>query len=321
MHALRSYVALLVCVIVSACAPEPAAVTPMQTTPPAGTAIPTETGPQLGAVWRRPADRMDMVFVPSGEFVMGSDREMAKYAKRLCDKSSGELAVATCQAAAFVDEQPAHEVRLDAFWIDRTEVSNAQYQSCVQAKICDEPLLKSSYSRPSYYADPAYNAYPVVNVEWHMAERYCLWVEARLPTEAEWEYAARGPDSRIFPWGNDFDRSRLNYCDAGCPLLSDKTHDDGYADTAPVGTFPSGASWIGALDMAGNAREWVADWLGRYPTGEAVNPTGPETGALKISRGGSWYDTPDDVRSANRGGESLEYYRHNLGFRCAMDVE
>jgi len=264
---------------------------------------------------------MDMVFVPAGEFSMGSDREMAKYAKRLCEASSGELAVATCQAAAFVDEQPAHAVQLDAFWIDRTEVTNAQYQDCVEAKACAELPLRSSYSRPSYYGVPAYNAYPVVNVQWQMAATYCSWVDARLPTEAEWEYAARGPESRIFPWGSQFDPSRLNYCDKGCPLLSDTSYDDVYADTAPVGTFPSGASWSGALDMAGNAREWVADWLGKYPTNMALNPTGTETGELKISRGGSWYDTPDDVRSANRGGESLEYYRHNLGFRCARDVE
>lgn len=143
----------------------------------------------------------------------------------------------------------------------------------------------------------------------------------RLPTEAEWEYATRGPESRIFAWGNDFERGKLSYCYAGCPLLSDKSYNDRYPDTAAVGSFPSAASWVGALDMTGNVREWVADWLGPYRAGSIANPSGPETGDLKITRGGSWYDTPHDVRGANRGRESLEYYRDNLGFRCATDLE
>ncbi len=262
-----------------------------------------------------------MVFVPSGEFNMGSDRDMLKYARQLCQESSGRLAVATCQAAAFVDEQPVHRVRLGGFWIDRTEVTNGQYRGCVEAGECDPPKLAASFMRAHYYDDPTFTSFPVVNVLWEMAADYCAWVGARLPTEAEWEYAARGPENRLFAWGNDFDKSRLNYCDASCPLLSDKTYTDGYADTAPVGSFPSGASWTGALDLAGNVREWVDDWLGPYAAGEAVNPTGPQTGDLKVTRGGSWYDTPDDVRGANRGGESLEYYRDNLGFRCAQGLQ
>ncbi len=252
---------------------------------------------------------------------MGSDREMAKYAERLCEASSGDLAVAVCQPAAFRDEQPAHAVTLDAFWIDQTEVTNAQYQRCVEAGSCDPPALGASFSRPGYFDDSAYSVYPVLNVTWQMAERYCAWAGARLPTEAEWEYAARGPEGRLFAWGNEFDRSRLNYCDAGCPLLSDPTFSDGYPDTAPVGSFPGGTTWVGALDMTGNVREWVADWLGKYPSAAVENPTGPASGELKVTRGGSWYDTPDDVRAANRGGESLEYYRDNLGFRCAQDAD
>ncbi len=295
-----------------------AACTPAEITQPAPTptppAVPT---PSVGDTWSRQVDGMDMLFVPSGEFLMGSDRDMVKYARQLCTASSGDLAIAGCKAAAFVNEQPAHAVRLDAFWIDRTEVTNAQYRSCVQSGACEPPALSSSFSRASYYGDPAYDSYPVVNVVWQMARQYCSWANARLPTEAEWEYAARGPDSRIFPWGNSFESSRLNYCDAGCPLIADSTNNDGYPDTAPVGSFPSGASWMGALDLAGNAREWVADWLATYPPEDAANPVGPETGELKIPKGGSWYDTPDDVRSANRGGEGLDYFRDNLGFRCA----
>jgi eukaryotic-like serine/threonine-protein kinase len=247
---------------------------------------------------------------------MGSDREMVRYAGELCTTSAGELAIAVCKPAAFANEQPAHRVRLDAFWIDRTEVTNGQYRGCVQSGGCDPPALDSSFSRPSYYDNPVYDSYPVVNIVWQMSAQYCSWANARLPTEAEWEYAARGPESSIFPWGNSFENSRLNYCDADCAMIADSTFNDGYSDTAPVGSFPSGASWMGALDMAGNAREWVVDWLGSYPSEEAANPKGPQTGELKIPKGGSWYDTPDDVRSANRGGESLDYFRDNLGFRC-----
>ncbi len=281
--------------------------------------IPTST--PAGTQRTRPIDAAEMVVVPAGSFVMGSDREMTHFARQLCQESSGALAVATCQAAAFSDEQPAHAVRLDGFWIDRFEVTNRQYEGCVVAGACNPPMLDSSYSRPDYYGSPAHGQYPVVNVLWEMAAQYCRWVGGRLPTEAEWEYAARGPEGRIFAWGNDFDRSRLNYCDAGCPLLSDKAYNDGYPDTAPVGSFRSGASWVGALDMTGNVREWVSDWLGPYRTDIAVNPTGPDDGELRVTRGGSWYDTPDDVRGANRGGESLEYYRDNLGFRCVTDLE
>ncbi len=287
---------------------------------PTSTASPMPPTHPAGEVWRRSADGMDMLFVPAGQFIMGSDREMLKYARQLCAVSKPGLAAAACKAAAFADEAPAHRVGVDAFWIDRTEVTNGQYRACVQAGVCAPPGLKSSFSRPSYYDNPAYEAYPVVNVVWQMAARYCSWANARLPTEAEWEYAARGTESRVYPWGNTFEKTRLNYCDASCALISDSSYDDGYPDTAPVGSFPSGSSWIGALDMAGNVREWVGDWLGKYPSGGGANPKGAEVGELKIPKGGSWYDTPDDVRSANRGGESLEYFRDNLGFRCAKDV-
>ncbi len=273
-----------------------------------------------GELWTRPVDGARMVFVPAGEFAMGSDREMAEYARRLCSESTPDLAVAACKAAAFRDEQPAHRVRLDAFWLDQTEVTNQQYRACVSAGECDPPGQDAWSNRPNYYADPAYSPHPVVNVDWQMAAGYCAWADARLPTEAEWEYAARGPEARVFPWGDDFDPSRLNYCDASCPLLADESHVDGYPDTAPVGSFPSGASWIGALDMAGNVREWVDGWYGVYPSADTMNPKGPSTGDLRITRGGAWYDTPEDTRSTNRGSELPDYFRHNLGFRCAGDL-
>ena len=282
-------------------------------------AAPSQAVPQPGDVRARTADRMQMLYVPAGEFTMGSNRDMAAYGRQLCRDACGDLAIAICRAAAFFDEQPAHLVRLGALWIDRTEVTNGQYRMCVDAGACAEPAERSSFTRADYYDSPAFLNYPVVNVDWNMASAYCEWAGARLPTEAEWEYSARGPDSHIFPWGDTFDKMRVNYCDARCAGLEDSSHDDGYPDTSPVGAFPEGITWVGALDMAGNVREWVRDWLASYSQGELDNPGGPDTGEMKIPKGGSWYDTPDNIRSANRGGEAPDYYRHNLGFRCASD--
>jgi serine/threonine-protein kinase len=112
----------------------------------------------------------------------------------------------------------------------------------------------------------------------------------------------------------------LNYCDVNCKLgPKDETVDDGYADTAPVGSFPTGVSWCGALDMAGNVREWVADWFGYYPSERQVDPTGPSSGESRIPRGGSWLDIPDDIRSTNRGENTPNYTRYKVGFRCAKE--
>lgn len=266
----------------------------------------------------RPADQMMMVYVPAGEFQMGIDRDGFNYARQLCREYGGKEAIATCGQAVFTDEQPMHTVALDGFWIDRTEVTNEQYRRCVEANACKPPVESGSYTRKTYYGDSAYDDYPVVSVRWQQSVDYCAWAGGRLPTEAEWEYAARGPEGRIFPWGNTFDGTRLNYCDVNCKYCpSDEAVDDGYIDTAPVGTFPTGVSWCGALDMAGNVREWVAGWYGRYPSERQINPTGPPSGDSHVTRGGCWLDTPDDVRSTNRGGNRLDYTHPKVGFRCA----
>lgn len=289
-------------------------VTPSPSVTPAATELPAGHT----RVWEK--DGAVMVYVPAGEFRMGSDTDQANTAWDLCKAYIGDLGAGACRLAAFGDERPAHVVTLDGFWIDRTEVTNGQYRQCVQARECAPPVESGSFTRDSYYGDSLYETYPVIWVRWDQAADYCAWAGRRLPTEAEWEYAARGPEGLLFPWGDSFDGTVLNYCDVGCDGVNDETVDDGYPDTAPVGVFPAGASWCGALDMAGNVREWVADWYGRYPSEQQVNPTGPASGDARIPRGGSWYDMPDDVRSANRGGNSSDYSRHKVGFRCASSI-
>jgi formylglycine-generating enzyme required for sulfatase activity len=279
-------------------------------------------GQSLGDTWIRPADHAVMVYAPRGEFVMGSTDDQIKYSVQLCEEDGvrifGEGAI--CFPSEFADETPAHAVILEGFWIDRIEVTNKQYERCVEAGVCTPPVEKESFTRAIYYGESAYDDYPVIWVGWEQAAAYCSWVGARLPTEAEWEYAARGPESRIFPWGNTFDGTRLNYCDASCELgIADEAFDDGYPDTAPVGSYPSGASWCGALDMAGNVREWVTDWYGAYQGRQQENPAGPQSGQLVVSRGGSWFDLPTNVRSVKRGQNTPDFSAYKLGIRCVKD--
>jgi formylglycine-generating enzyme required for sulfatase activity len=250
-------------------------------------------GPSLGDTQVRPADDMQMLYVPSGTFQMGSDES---------------------DSDADSDEFPQHPVTLDAFWIDQTEVTNAQYALCVADGECEESAF-ADYT--NYNRDDC----PVVGVSWHDAAAYCEWVGARLPTEAEWEYAARGEQGFIFPWGDEFDCSRGNFDDEreydgyvvpggeGC---------DGYLTTAPVGSFQIGASWCGAQDMAGNAWEWVADWHGDYPSTAQVNPTGPAEGANMVLRGGGWDSNHTQVRAAYRLDNLIRpAFRFDFaGFRC-----
>jgi len=237
--------------------------------------------------------KVDQVFVSAGSFMMGSE-------------------------GGTDNEQPVHEVTLDAFWIDRTEVTNAQYAACVDDGACDPPGNSSSDTRGSYYGNPEYADYPVIHVSWDDAAAYAAWAGGRLPTEAEWEYAARGPESLEYPWGNTFDGERLNFCDANCPFdPRNSSWDDGHADTAPAGSYPEGASWAGALDMAGNVWEWTNDWYDSdyYTRSPGNNPTGPETGQYRALRGGSWGSFGQNSRAAVRLID-IPVIRYNLiGFR------
>lgn len=278
--------------------------------PPAETVSPTRPLTSQPS-WTRPADGMVMVYVPTGEFQMGIDDEKINEVLRTSSP---------CGKRDWLDNaQPAHFVAVDSYWIDRTEVTNGQYQQCVQAGGCDLP------EDDSYYGNNAYSNYPVVWVSWNQATAYCEWAGARLPTEAEWEYAARGPDGYLFPWGNKFDGKRLNYCDASCgeqcDWWKDSEYDDGYAEAAPVDSYPTGDSWCGVHDLAGNVWEWVADWDGDYLSGQQKDPTGPASGEFRIIRGGSWCDCRFFTVAVFRGSSGPDSSDFRFGFRCAKSAD
>lgn len=262
----------------------------------------------LGDAWVRPMDGASMRYVPGGEFQMGSDDEEVTYATELCDTYGGD-----CSRSVFEEEeQPAHTVALDSFWIDRLPVTVKQFRLCMDAFACQRQSM--GYATPS-------DAYPMIFVSWEEAETYCEWAGGRLPTEAEWEYAARGPEGHVFPWGDTFDAARLNDCDASCQeTVVDTSFDDGYPDLAPTGSFPEGASWCGAEDMAGGVWEWVADWFGPYSVGRQVNPTGPTSGISRVARGGTWSVLPYYTRSATRGYSTPDSALNTMGFRCALSA-
>ena len=238
------------------------------------------------------------VFVPAGAFSMGCAPD---YNYELCD----------------ADAQPIHTVYLEAFYIDRTEVTNAQYRACEEAGVCPHPIADSSETRPDYYTNPRYDNYPMINVDWHRANIYCQWVGKRLPTEAEWEKAARGTDVRWFPWGNE---------EITCELANYKTgiwpHEHYcVGDTVAVGSYPANVSPYGALDMVGNVGEWVADLYESryYHTSPYYAPTGPEQTDKNehLLRGGSWADSWRAVTTYVRLDESETYKYLRIGFRCA----
>ncbi|MFZ5820350.1 MAG: formylglycine-generating enzyme family protein, partial [Chloroflexota bacterium] len=217
------------------------------------------------------------------------------------------------------DEKPAHEVDLDSFWIDQTEVTNAMYQLCVQAKKCNPP------SDETYFGNEQYANYPVVYVSWNDASRYCAWAGRRLPTEAEWEKTARGVDRRVYPWGDEFSCKKGNFDDEtkfDPYVVPGGPNCDGNEYLATVGSYTSGKSRYGALDMAGNVWEWVADWYSDtyYSNSPSTNPMGPASGKLKVLRGGSWSVSVNVVRSSNRYNFDPTTSSSDMGFRCAQDA-
>lgn len=288
-----------------------------------------------GDTWIRPADGMVMVYVPAGQFKMGySDAQVQEILRMYSDG----------QQEWYKDEQPAHAVDLDAFWIDQTEVTNAQFCKFLnkygnQREEGIRWLEPEAGHRGEVYGlieeidgvfrpKTGYENYPVIEVSWYGAAAYSVWINGRLPTEAEWEYAARGPDNLLYPWGNTFDGKLVNYRDASFTFTprgfaKDTAYNDGHASWAPVGSYPNGASWCGTLDMAGNVWEWVNDWWDSeyYALSPGENPQGPISGTVRIARGGSWYDPRWHVCSGGRKGLSPSSYRiHWVGFRCIIPI-
>jgi len=306
--------------------------------PTATTAAPLAEGPAPIDTQVRSTDGMVMVYVPAGEFEMGNTGIQWIWGGSLKD---GDL-----DLQVFTDEQPGHTVHLDAFWIDQTEVTVAMFRIFAEATGYETTAEREDWGNPwtegpmeeewpkvpgADWRHPrgpessAEDDHPVVQVSWEDAAAYCEWAGGHLPTEAQWEKAARGTDGRMWPWGNAYEGARGSFCDAQCPIERWKqdSFDDGYPFTAPVGSFPSGASPYGALDMAGNVWEWVADWYDEdyYGDSPAQNPLGPESGTDRAMRGGAWYDNESWVRCTVRHQNPPWSRCDDVGFRCAIPAQ
>lgn len=271
----------------------PGTVTKIKTPTPASTKTFTAVPPTLtptpgiGSTVTSEKDGMVLVYVPEGEFTMGSD--------------SGSS-----------DEQPVHTVNLDAFWMDRTEATNAMYAQCVEDGGCDSPASVESYSRVRYYGNPEFGNYPVLYVNWNQAAAYCKWAGRELPTEAQWEKAARGPstgpgDGRTYPWGEGIDCDKANY--SSC-----------VGDTTEVGSYADGASIYGALDMAGNVWEWVSSLYQDYPYSATDGREDLTASGSRVLRGGSWQSDGYNVRSASRSRYDPTFTYLYVGFRCSRSL-
>jgi len=291
---LACYLAFMFCLV--ACSNESATISVNLRPPVTPTPIrpPTEASP--GYVWISPIDEMPLVYIPEGSFLMGTSTDDLQFEE---------------------DETPQREIYLDAFWIDQLEITNRMFTECVDNGSCEHPSESGSQARTSYYDNLSFAEYPVVNVNWEQAQTYCSWVGRRLPTEAEWEKAARGTQGQIYPWGNQ---------EPTCELLNIWESETGSAncarDTTLVGKYPNGASPYGVLDMAGNVWEWVADWynVDSYKVGPDRNPQGANTGDARVIRGGSFSESGDTVRSANRNQSDPFADSYLIGFRCALSA-
>jgi formylglycine-generating enzyme required for sulfatase activity len=221
-----------------------------------------------------------MVLIPAGSFQMGSNK--------------GEF-----------DEKPAHTVHLSSFYMDKYEVTNGEYKKCVDAGSCRAPYESTSITRSSYYGDSRYENYPVIYVNWNQAKAYCEWKGGRLPTEAEWEYAARGGLRGMkYPNGDSISPIEANY---SCS----------WSDTAKVGSYdPNG---YGLYDMAGNVWEWTNDWYDEkyYENSPSQDPQGPSNGKYRVVRGGSWFNATYFIRVSNRVRCNAADWDYDTGFRCA----
>jgi formylglycine-generating enzyme required for sulfatase activity len=279
------------------------AVPPTPTTPPQQVVITPEyhspvTRNADWKPWEQTFNGVQMLLVPPGCYTMGSTAQHIQETFRECVAFLGSES--SCNL--FSDEGSQTQICFDQpFWIDRYQVTNAQYGSHGTFTGANEPRT---------------------NITWYEAHQHCQQRGARLPTEAEWEYAARGPDGLIYPWGNEFDGTRLNFCDRNCELnWRDVNWNDGYAEVSPVGSYPAGASWVGALDMAGNTWEWTSTIYRDYPyNANDGRENLDDRASRRTLRGGTWnflrFETRTSARAPNlENFPSSDWY----GFRCVRD--
>lgn len=297
---------------------------------------------KLGDTKLREIDSMEMVYVPSGNFLMGSSDEQLDKAMHDCEEMNG--AENDCPRHIYARlEQPQHNVVLDAFWIDKTEVTNSQFCKFLN-NMGNQTTNGIKWFEPGaghrgvtygyiqeidgiFTPKVGYENHPVIEVSWYGANAYCKWIGGRLPTEAEWEYAAKGTSNNVYPWGNKFNGKIVNYRDSTFDFDNfgkDTRFSDGNSKWAPVGSYPDGASWCVALDLGGNVHEWVDDWYADdyYSNSLEENPQGPDNGELKIGKGGSWYDPSWHVRCSYRKILTPSSTRmHWIGFRCVIPAK
>ena len=224
-----------------------------------------------------------MLLIPGGEFQRGMDDGLP-------------------------DTRPMRRLHLSSFWIDQYEVTNERYHQCVQAGVCSAPKDREAFD------DPDHTQHPVMNVTWFQAHTYCHWTGRRLPTEAEWEKAARGTDGRRYPWGNQ-EGSIQDWLNVHEKEISGN-------GTLPVGSLTETVSPYSVLDLVGNVWEWVNDWYAEdyYDKAPSRNPQGPIRGSFRVLRGGDWSQSPLELQTSYRGWDEMTYWGPRLGFRCAADV-
>ena len=271
-------------------------VPPTETALPRPTSTPLPTNPPVP----NPEDQITLgetVEISGASFMMGCNGE-----------NNGDL---VCPDS----ELPYHEVTLPTYLIDRFEVTNAQYKECVDAGACAAPHSNTSKTREDYFTNPDYNLFPVIHVTFEDAQTYCEWVGMRLPTEAEWELAARSVYANLYPWGNEGPDCTL------ANSLNNLNVTSCVGDTTMVGSYPLGSSDYGVMDMAGNVWEWVDDLYASdyYATSPTENPLGPERGTERVVRGGGWSGSWRYLRASSRSYDLPFYSGSDLGFRCAKD--
>jgi formylglycine-generating enzyme required for sulfatase activity/tRNA A-37 threonylcarbamoyl transferase component Bud32 len=289
---------------------EPPILTEVPVSPPAIEPLVTEQS-VTGQTSIDTRDHAEIVYIPKVTFQMGLTEAQAANLRTRCEDCDAQLNAS----------QPRHAVRIDDYWIYKTEVSNFMYQQCVQDGVCSQLSVNESdvnTDRKKYHTDPKYSNYPVSHVTWEMAEGYCNWAGGSLPTEAQWEYAARGPKGYLYPWGNQLPE----------PSLANVA--DFLPDTEPVDSYPSGASYFGLLNMTGNVWEWVYDWYqGNYYSTNTnwVNPTGPSSGDIKdgrlvrSGRGGNYWISQVSSSVALRDWDYFDRVGSAVGFRCVMPTQ